>query len=1338
MALGACVTVKGGLLPNQLLDRVVAADARLEGTAPETYHAESAAELNQAISRAWASLSARWAAFRTALDALPEQDRATTLTRERWLLPLFQELGFGRLQGVPTGGLAGRAISHAWSHVPIHLVGARLKLDTRAPGERGAAAASPHGLVQDLLNQEERHLWAFLSNGLELRILRDHRSLTRHAYIAFDLESIFAGEQFSAFRALYLLCHQSRVEAEKPADCWLERWVAHARDEGIAAREKMREGFERALCALGEGFLRKHPANERLHADLTANVVSTQDYYRQLLRLVYRLIFLFVAEDRGILLVSGEEARRERERYSNLYASSRLRRLAMRNRGGPHDDCWQALLVVMHGLDRGCPEIALPGLGSFLWGSEPIPSRPDERRSRALPDLEHCSLSNEALFKAVYELCVVQDGPVRRRVDWASVQADELGSVYEVLMERVPRMNVAGGFFELAVAPGNERKTTGTYYTPSQLVDCLLDGALEPVLDEASKKAEPEKAILQLSVVDPACGSGHFLVAAARRIANRLARVRSGGVEPSPPDVQHALRDVVGRCIYGVDVNPMAVELCKVSLWMEAVEPGRPLPFLEAHIQHGNALLGATPEWIANGVPDKAWAPAEGDDRRTATALKKRNSQAASGQRGLDSLWTKSSGGESDRLARAAQELEVASDANPAALVQKEASWTELVASDEFRHLRFVASAWCAAFFWPKQSGAFSDAAPTNDLWRQIRDGLGTPPELTARTVQALEAKHAFFHWHLAFPAVFTRGGFDVVLGNPPWVRQELLKGIKQLLAAYSSYASTADSSVYFLERDVAICRQDGRIAVLTPNKWFRANYAEGLRGFLRQRCRTDLLVDFGHSRTLFPDADTFPAAVVLQPVPEPVPDSTMARFAQVHDDERGTEALGEVIRSRAIDVPHGNLRRDRWQLEDARASALLDRLLATGRPLEAVLAKPIIRGLLSGFNEAFYVDTPTHDALLRSDSRSEPLFKRFLRGRDVKRWSPHWAEQWHIVIPSSQNRMWPWSNAESEAEAESSFASQYPSMHAHLKRFEEKLRVRQDKGAFWWELRACDYYDEFEMPKVVVQCIAYYSQFAFDDQAHYVNNKVIVIPTDDPYVLAVLNSRVTWWIINRTFQHMKDGGLSVDVQFLKPLPVPTVAEPLRDEVIAAARELVAATTSRRGNAALAEGELRLDALIAQCFALTPDEERVLVSSLPPRDPIASLQEPPDGSDADDSDPDEANGEAAATSRGIEVFCGLATPGLPAEVRLGNATWKVSPWPHDRPPRNGDFVVVRHQAGTDLVVGLGKARVAAQRDASDGSSLRKMVLTGAGANAELSFSESEWAAFRPFGLAERM
>ncbi len=763
MIVGTTVKVVGGLFPAQLLERIAEGDPALPGTKPSDYHLDSATELNQAINRAWTALSGRWTSFRAQLERRPDGDRATSLTREKWLLHLFQELGYGRLtaqKGALVFDERPFAISHLWGHAPIHLIGAGLSLDKRVPGERGAAASPPHGLVQDLLNHADEHLWAFLSNGLELRLLRDHRSLTRQAYVSFDLEAIFDGEQFSAFRLLWLMCHQSRVEEEDPYQTWLEQWVNHAKEEGVRALDRLRGGVEQALVHLGAGFV-SHRANDVLKARLRTQELTNQEFYRQLLKLAYRLIFLFVAEDRDLLL-DPDASEAARDRYRRIYATRRLRDLAMKRRGGPHDDGWQVLRLVMRQLDRGNPDLALPGLGSFLWSSED--DGQGGRRSRAIPDLDRATLSNEHLFAALYALCVVQDGAVRRPVDWAGVQADELGSVYEVLIEKVPRVNVPAGAFALEDASGNERKTSGSYYTPTSLVDTLLDGSLEPLLDAAEKKADPEKAILELAVVDPACGSGHFLVAAARRIAHRLARVRCGGIEPSPPDVQHAMRDVVGRCIYGVDLNPLAVELCKVSLWMEGIEPGRPLSFLDSHIQFGNALFGAQPELMDEGPPDVAWTALKGEDKATARRLKSANKDWRQ-QR----LFGRAEAGPVAAVAARAAAIEAEDDSTPDALAQKEKDWKAFDEGPQAGHARLVADLWCASFVWPKNSRAAEAAAPVRRVWEAVKADPAALPADTAVILATLKQRFAFFHWHLAFPTVMGRGGFDLVLGNPPW-----------------------------------------------------------------------------------------------------------------------------------------------------------------------------------------------------------------------------------------------------------------------------------------------------------------------------------------------------------------------------------------------------------------------------------------------------------------------------------------------------------------------------------------------------------------------------------------
>ena len=580
------------------------------------------------------------------------------------------------------------------------------------------------------------------------------------------------------------------------------------------ALDRLRSGVEAAIAAVGTGLLR-HRSNGRLRVALQDERLDRQEYYRQLLRLVYRLVFLFVAEARDALPqpAASEQAR---ERYLCFYSMRRLSRLAGCCHGEAGDDLWQDLRMVMEKLYEGCPRLALPGPGSFLWSPE------------ACPWLMQSECAGEDLLDAIRSLCfarvgkkVGESGRGSAVVDWRTVGAEELGSVYEILLELDPRIDHEAGTFALhSAAAGHERKTTGSYYTPSLLVECVLDSALDPVLEEAVARPNPEEALLSLRICDPACGSGRFLLAAARRMANRLAQVRTDEEEPSSGEIRRALRDVVGRCLYGVDLNPMAVELCRLGLWMEAPKPGRPLSFPDAHIKCGNALLGVTPALMARGIPDDAFRPVEGDDREVATRLRLRNRQERKGRQ------------TSDRAADGThQEIDPRQPPNHLA---------------ENGQARFLADAWCAAFFWPKQRGEPEEAAITEELWRRMQQDVSAAPHATRREVRRLAKEHRFFHWHLAFPQVFRKGcdtasresasggepagwtgGFDCVLGNPPYGKPPSASQLGSSLLGYrfsKGWRLTNVASLFIAIAALA-CRDLGHLSFVLPKS---LTYVEG------------------------------------------------------------------------------------------------------------------------------------------------------------------------------------------------------------------------------------------------------------------------------------------------------------------------------------------------------------------------------------------------------------------------------------------------------------------------------------------------------------------------------
>ena len=764
LAAFSTIRTEGAMLPSDILVRVAAGDKSLGGLEESSYHLAPGEKIGEATNRAWNRLQSAWANFQAAREKLAATDTGTSLTRERWLLPLFQLLDYGRLQFAKAEEIGGKsyAVSHAWQQTPIHLVGCNVDLDHRIHTAAGGMRSSPHSLLQELLNRSDQHLWGIVSNGLRLRLLRDNISLTRQAYVEFDLEAMMAGEAYPDFVLLWLLLHQSRFEAERPEHCQLEKWSQAARTEGVRLLDGLRDGVQHSIEFLGQGFL-ADPVNAALREKLRSGALDKQDYYRQILRLVYRLLFLFVADDRDLLLAPTSDQAAQK-RYRDFYATTRLRRLATTRAGSRHHDLYCGLKLVMAKLSGdGCPELALPALGGFLFSP------------RAMPDLNACDISNLHLLESIRSLAVTQTGQSRRVVDYKNLGAEELGSVYESLLELHPELDLGAASFELKVAAGSERKKTGSYYTPTSLISCLLDSALDPVLNEATKQSDPEAAILRLKVVDPACGSGHFLIAAAHRIAKRLATVRTGEEEP-PPEAQHkAIRDVIGRCIYGVDVNPMAVELCKVSLWMEALEPGKPLSFLEHRLQCGNSLLGSTP-----------FTSIEGDDKEICKQFKRINKDERNKQMRLFAATTEP-WQQFGNFAVSLLSLDTVGDDSIAGIREKERMYEEAIRSGDYCDGRFWADTWCAAFVW-KKTHEFNYPI-TEEVFRRIERNPHACEPWMRKEIQRLSNQYRFFHWHLAFPDAFRipseetependqmgwNGGFHVVIGNPPWERIKL------------------------------------------------------------------------------------------------------------------------------------------------------------------------------------------------------------------------------------------------------------------------------------------------------------------------------------------------------------------------------------------------------------------------------------------------------------------------------------------------------------------------------------------------------------------------------------
>jgi len=872
----SAIRIEGGLLAADFLGRVARFEAT--GQTEADYDIPKGLKLRDEIGRYWKIALNLWQDFQAGRQRTDHD--AHSFTSKDFLEPFCRHvLGFSDIQPIGQVVLDERIFPIGYQAVAgqVPLVFAAHTLGMEQSDARfgdGHRRRSPFLLAQEYLNAEDKCLWAIVSNGLKLRILRDNPSLTRPAYIEVDLESIFNEERYPDFTAFWLLAHATRFGSHQaagngqPADCHLERWRNTSQESGIRARERLRDGVGEALRALGTGFV-SHSKNTALREQLDSGALSAQAYYEQLLRLIYRFIFLATLEDRqdeqrGTPLVFAPDADESaQELYLRGYSLNRLREHAAKRRHyDRYSDLWQGLGIAFAGLAKGQSALGLPALGGLFTTEQ-------------CPHLDGAQLENRYLLQAVFGLCFFREGAVLTRVNYRDMGSEELGSVYESLLELVPVVSVSAGVRkfgfigdeEAASTKGNARKLSGSYYTPDSLVQELIKSALEPVIAQTlqANPQQPVKALLGLTVCDPACGSGHFLLAAARRIAEEVARLNASEGNPLQSDYRHALREVVAHCIYGVDKNPMAVELAKTALWLEAYTPDRPLTFLDHHLRCGDALLGVLdPAILENGIPDKAFNALSGDDKEVVKVLKKANREA------LKSI-VKVQRQESmtnwlDAVSPTAA-LEALPDDTLDAIAAKRAAFAQVEAHAAQSRARIAADLFVAAFVLPKTSANQSLVPTSQDLWL-VMNGSASRPGVQAAATQAAHDAQAF-HWQLAFPQIFSprpqagegagerASGFDVLLGNPPWERIKLQEeeffATRSPLVAESQHKAERGQRIELLKQGMLLHTLYPEIeaaqGLMPPNQAEQQLYAE----FLSARRSAEASSLYAHDSGRYP-----------------------------------------------------------------------------------------------------------------------------------------------------------------------------------------------------------------------------------------------------------------------------------------------------------------------------------------------------------------------------------------------------------------------------------------------------------------------------------------------------
>jgi len=792
--------LEGGLFLPDMLEKAALGQARLQTEAD--YGIPKGLKLKDEYSRAFQIACAQWRSFAPLLERADMDAQHATAT---FVTELLRD-AFGYTTVAASSGITLEDHRYPITHlapapgagstaraIPIVVVPHTLGLDdanTRfAIHGSGSRKKTPFQLAQELLNASPDHQWALVTNGKTLRLLRDAATLTRPSYLDIDLQDLLSGQRFAEFAYAWRLLHASRAglvggAGEAPAPVVWEAWRQAGQEEGTRVRDGLRLGVTEALITLGQGFV-QHPANEDLRQALQDGTLSQSSYFAQLLRLIYRFIFVFSVEERGLIPNAPQPqddpttARAKlaaAQAYAQGYALARLRDMALRRRARTRfDDLWQGIKIVFKGLALGEPRLGLPALGGLFAPTQ-------------CPALDGAQLSNADLLAAMQSLRWAKraGGPLAP-IDYRNMDTEELGSVYESLLELVPEVDLHArsfgfvGITSVGSTAGNDRKLTGSYYTPDSLVQELIKSALDPVIAQrlAANPTAPVDALLAIRVIDPACGSGHFLLAAARRLAERLAGLRSPDGAVTPLAYRHALREVIARCIFGVDRNPMAVELARTALWLEGFEEGRPLSFLDHHLQCGDALLGLTDlHALEKGIAKDAFKPLSGDNKEVCKQLAKTNAAALKDlekKRNARAFGQLDVGNQLGSGLNELQTIEALPENTTQQIAEKEAAYRNFLQQAKTSRLAHAADLLVGAYLLAKTEGAETHTPTSATLYLTLQAvPLPVAQQSALAAAQSVCAEARVLHWPLAFPQVFAGGGFDCVLGNPPWEHVEL------------------------------------------------------------------------------------------------------------------------------------------------------------------------------------------------------------------------------------------------------------------------------------------------------------------------------------------------------------------------------------------------------------------------------------------------------------------------------------------------------------------------------------------------------------------------------------
>jgi len=835
----------------------------------------------------------------------------------------------------------------------------------------------------------------------------------------------------------------------------------------------------------------------------------------------------------------------------------------------------------------------MPYLNGGLFDPDPAPLQ-----SLDLPPQLFADLFS---FFAEYNFTIDENDPEDHEV---GIDPEMLGHIFENLLE--------------------DNKDKGAYYTPKVIVSYMCRQSLLRYLETHLGKnenlarlceihepgdlrekgnwcAQNAKSIATLlenvKICDPAIGSGAFPIGMLNEIVH--LRTLLNHELNDPAERAKLKKAIIQDSIHGVDLDSGAVDIARLRFWLALVtdeETPSPLPNLDYKIMQGNSLLESF-----HGVDLSRIHQEKSSGKKRATIP----AALALSQDELD-IFTSGQLELREREAKQQNELLDAIRAYFAARKpERKAKLRETIDGKVIAHIRhFLDVELEKARVLIDQTGKFLDGTfPAPPRWteKKGRKDLATHQAKEADLASALQKlqettrqpERPFFLWHLLFRDVFENGGFDIVIANPPYVRQELIKEQKPLIQAegYTTFTGTADLLVYFYERAIQLLKPRGVLTFITSNKFYRAGYGEKLRTHLAENLTLHTLIDFrdapvfngviAYASILIGQKETAPAAHKVAALP--------------WDQEKPAAALPLEI-AKAFPVAQSSLTADGWRLVSPATEALLAKLRQTGTPLGEYVDGRFYRGILTGFNEAFVIDGKKRAELIAADPKSEEIIKPFLRGRDVKRWQATHADLFLIFTRRG-----------TDIEA-------YPAIKAHLETFREQL---EPKPATWpekkkWNGRKAGpyewfhiqdniaYWKEFEQPKLIMGRFMERAEYSIDLSNTYHNDALYFTATDSAadalFLGACLNSSQSWWQLNAMSTALQNGYLQALLQYQEILSIPPATPSEKTRLVTLAEQCAAATATG-DTETLAAREHEINQLVHRLFHLTHAEIDLIESS---------------------------------------------------------------------------------------------------------------------------------------------